>query len=391
MGQDKDARLLMRPAADEVMGSMWHIRPIDTAMKLVGLEPKSADDLDCIAQSIYERAVSDNQSAMESYADLIHLLKTRFPDFGQKADAKPGTFIEKMLNKIGEEYQDLCEDLDEELPDGERHDSSRVDQSLALTLLIGHLHNRKATNLITSYLVQEHIDTRDHLPGELFLRRTCTLLRVIGKSIDKSESGKSIMTGYFARLNTLGATKSDDGKDELVYSDEIRAEIKALQDARFNGWPLMTACIVLQLVRGLAFTHNTSLDPTTTVEGDSISVQTMAGQQCAVLKNMRLDTLNFDEARDNVAKQLGVLPERLTLTPADASEATSRVQSPQKKRGFRKIMRRLFRPVPLAGYSGGCENGVSHSQPQSLQSIIRKGSAESSDGDEYEGPKSFPF
>jgi len=219
-----------------------------------GIAVQGPDDLELMISLIIQK-VLDEPHFCETYADLVCLLRFRYPDFPPETEGKCHlSFARVLIGAVQKEFEAipsvqkrviakfggcignfllrgglLCEKI-VSFATSEPQDSQRK-RALANMRFIGNLFLREllGEKTISSVLSELLSGPEEHL-----VECACVLLQVIGCRLDATTSGKSLMTHFLARLADMG---DDAGFGSIgVLSKRLRYKIQDLQDLRARGW-----------------------------------------------------------------------------------------------------------------------------------------------------------
>jgi len=217
------------------------------AEKIAAVEVTSSEDLEIVIDLIFKKSLAEPHY-VESYADLICILKSSFPDFPSNDGGKPTTFKASVLTICQLEFEALPDSA--ELTEEERFglDPEEIDartykrksRMLANMKLVGNLFLRgllpaKVIGSVIRELLLCCADANeDEYPGEHTVECACELLMCTGHTLESMAMGKNAMQQFSGRLLELKRLSTSSGQS--VYSKRIMFLIQDVLDARAAGW-----------------------------------------------------------------------------------------------------------------------------------------------------------
>lgn len=214
--------------------------------RLADVELNDAKELEQVITIILGKALSESHYC-ETYADMVYILRTRYPEFPPEEGEKPATFRRVLLNACQNEFERLPTSLElspeetKNLVQGEidLEKKRRKDRLLANMKFIGHLFLREllAVKVIASVVhdlvgVQNY---QDGFPEEHKVECACELLVAIGHTLDDRQDGKVLMSQFIARLMDLKGSYAV-GTKNMFYSRRVQFQIQDLTELRQNRW-----------------------------------------------------------------------------------------------------------------------------------------------------------
>lgn len=307
-------------AVGTILNHIWLVKPIEAVEALADLQPSCITHLQVIAHQIL-RLVFKDEALHETYADIALHLHKCLPALPSNTTHGAIHFSQVMLDVVQHAFECLFDehlgdegdcDVLESCLDGSPAQGSdeHVELMIAMASFIGHLHIRKLG--VTGPFVLQLANLRDAEIGPHSVRCACKVLAVIGKTLDATEQGRNMLTQFLDLLYDVASSRYDKDK-----SQELHAEITAVQRARLDGWPRQRGSIVLHLERAL--THvSTSANGEDNVDdaahgGEDVVARTLSGQTLVVLKNAGVESLGSNRLRAELAEQLGVHPDRICI------------------------------------------------------------------------------
>jgi len=214
--------------------------------RLALIELRRAEELQHVIHIIFQKALAEPHYC-ETYADMVFVLRTRFPEFPAETEGeKAHTFTRVLLNTCQNEFESLptsFEPTDEERTKLSEQELSlemkrRKDKTLANMKFIGHLFLRQLLAVkVIGQVVHDLIGIREgQMPEEHMIECVCVLLQAIGHTLDGTTHGKMLMSQFAHRLIDLKRSKKADGTDNFAFSKRIQFSIQDLLDLRQNNW-----------------------------------------------------------------------------------------------------------------------------------------------------------
>jgi len=209
--------------------------------RLAMIELDTAEELQQVIATVFKKAL-DEPHYVETYADMMTALRTRYPEFPAAVEGDPpSSFTRLLLTTVQQEYESLPKTLecDDEMkakypdPDELNFQVSKMKKKfLANMKLIGQLYLRQLLSIkIIHGVLQELLfcsgKSSSH-PEEHFLECVCTLIRGIGYTLDSTEAGKHMLTNCMGRLAEL--------RKIAEYSKRVSFVVQDLMDLRRDGW-----------------------------------------------------------------------------------------------------------------------------------------------------------
>jgi len=218
--------------------------------KIAMIRPNSAQELEVIAQLIFEKAVVEPHYC-PTYAELIFNLCSAFSEFLSNDGSKSITFRSSIIDICQNEYEHVLastmrcgrternaasDDGDDEFKLASTQKKGRM---LANMTLIGHLFLRQMLPArIISSMLQELVlgngEEENSTPEEHSIECACVLLMSTGCTLDSKSSGRKSIQLVCDRMWELSSHTASKGKE--VYSKRVRFVIQDVLDTRLAGW-----------------------------------------------------------------------------------------------------------------------------------------------------------
>jgi len=205
--------------------------------RLATIELHKADELDFVIRIIFGKALAEPHYC-ETYADMVHALRSRYPEFPPEREGeKPQSFTRVLLNTCQEEFESLPQTFEATEDEKARFAADdlaiemkkRKDKILANMKFIGNLFLRNLLAVkVIGQVVHDLVGIKEKNPEEHMIECVCELLQAIGHTLDGTPNGKVLMHQFAARLMDL--------KQFTTYSRRIQFRIQDLLDLRANHW-----------------------------------------------------------------------------------------------------------------------------------------------------------
>jgi len=244
-GRDEElkrkARILLNKVSPDNLGKI--------AQDIVDAGVQSSAELEMIIGQIHEKSLKEMHYC-ETYADLVHTLHDKMPEFPNPEGGKPLTFKKSLINVCQEEFDQISRqnESSEALEVTEGMSAEDIDfkrnqvkkRILGLMKFIGHLYLRKllSAKIILS-IIQDlagcDSDAGDK-PADHIVECICELLTNVGYTLEheQGDTGKKGLGQVFGRLKDLKSMKGKDNKPS--YKPRIQFTIQDLLDCRAAGW-----------------------------------------------------------------------------------------------------------------------------------------------------------
>mmetsp|Transcript_46933 Transcript_46933/g.124170 ORF Transcript_46933/g.124170 Transcript_46933/m.124170 type:complete len:714 (+) Transcript_46933:72-2213(+) len=208
------------------------------SIQLATITITSAAELQFVISIIFTKALQEPHY-VSTYADMMTVLRTCYPEFPDEDGVRPKTFTRLLLGTVQSEYESLPKTLDptedqKEMflddPEGLAMQTLRIKKKvLANMKLIGHLYLRQLLSVkIIQAVARELLFCEDRAgedPEEHFLECMCELITTIGFTVDSTDSGRAFMTNCVGRLTDLRRSAKYSKRTQLLLLDvlELRA------------------------------------------------------------------------------------------------------------------------------------------------------------------------
>jgi hypothetical protein len=211
-------------------------------MTLVKTPVHTVEELEHVVRIIFSKALAELDK-IETHADLIFSLRTRYPEFPPSHEGERAwNFTRMLLNMCQNEFESLPELLD---PTQQEKQKAKA---LALMRFIGNLFLRGmlAVKVIVE-VVHDLIRVKPAPIEEHLIECACELMKVSMRpgrfSLNNTKRNK-LVTGFSRRLifirlmNIKHETDPNTGKS--VFSEAITSHIKDVIDMRGRNWQAKT-------------------------------------------------------------------------------------------------------------------------------------------------------
>mmetsp|Transcript_42480 Transcript_42480/g.96571 ORF Transcript_42480/g.96571 Transcript_42480/m.96571 type:complete len:567 (-) Transcript_42480:151-1851(-) len=230
LGLKRQVQSLLNKIAPENLTTISH--------QLATITITSAGELQFVISIIFTKALQEPHY-VSTYADMMTVLRTCYPEFPDEDGVRPKTFTRLLLGTVQSEYESLPKTLDPtedqkdmfaDDPQGLAMETLRIKkQVLANMKLIGHLYLRQLLSVkIIQAVARELLFCEDRAgedPEEHFLECMCELITTIGFTVDSTDSGRAFMTNCIGRLTDLRRSAKYSKRTQLLLLDvlELRA------------------------------------------------------------------------------------------------------------------------------------------------------------------------
>lgn len=200
----------------------------------------SLGELESVIVLIFHKALAEPHYC-ETYADLVHCLKSEMPEFLSSEGGKPVTFKSLLLTVCQIEFESMprtfssvSESLD--VQEHAVHPPAGKKRFLANMKFIGHLFLRQliSTKVISSIVKDLMLFDSTEAPEEPIIECVCELLCSIGLTLEANHVGQIAVTQVCGRMLELKSSLSKVGM--CLYSKRVQFVIQDLLDTRSAGW-----------------------------------------------------------------------------------------------------------------------------------------------------------
>lgn len=216
--------------------------------RVAEVEVRNVEELEMVISIFFAKALAEPHYC-ETYADLVFVLKTAFPEFPNPEGSKPVTFKSTLLDICQREFEAMPTSFKPTKEDEEKFGKEEIefrrkkakDRVLANMKFIGHLFLRQllSAKVIGSVIQELTLCNRaQEVPQEHVIECACELLTNIGYTLDAMPAGAHALTQVCGRLKELKGRKGENGK--LVLSKRVQFQIQDLLDIRSAGWAKKT-------------------------------------------------------------------------------------------------------------------------------------------------------
>jgi len=139
------------------------------------------------------------------------------------ANDKPKTFTRILLNVTKDKFEEVVKQI--AAPSQSEAMTERVFcQLIPLVSFIGHLYVRRLVAMrVIAQVVHDLVGVRDIQPHENLIFCVTELMYIVGRTMDASVQGSTLMDQFLQRLENYAATRASAGTDEAFYPQDVRA------------------------------------------------------------------------------------------------------------------------------------------------------------------------
>jgi len=274
---------------------------------------QSVGELQLVIGLVFRKALAEPHYC-ESYADLVHHLKTEMPEFLLEGEVKPVTFKSALINVCQDEFENMPRTLAPTPEEATQCDADELQfkqgqqkaRFLANMKFIGHLFLRELlpTKIIASVIQDLMMVESADAPEEHVVECICEVLNAIGYTLEQKPVGKATIVQVCGRMLDLKQRKTNEGKG--VYSKRIQFAIQDILDTRKAGWTKKVFKIAARTKEEIRLEQERQIREQTAGKDVSVAEVVVAGQRPAYLGDIHTKRTNADV--DQKAAQV-VVPE----------------------------------------------------------------------------------
>lgn len=210
--------------------------------QLAQIDLKRRQDLELVIRIIFEKALAEPHWC-ETYADMVFLLRDKYPEFPPETEGEPVQTFTRMLLDICqatfESFPSSFEPSPEAKKNMDEEDLCKIIREklrmLANMKFIGNLFLRQLLGVrVIGQVVYALIGMSASPPEDHKIECVCELLHTIGHELDGQKHGRQLLLEFIARLLELKRLTTTDGKP--YYSKRTQFQIQELLDLRKNSW-----------------------------------------------------------------------------------------------------------------------------------------------------------
>ena len=216
---------------------------------LIGIQLRNVEDLKCIAQAIFKKAIAEPAHG-ETCARIAFGLMERYPEFPPENERqKPVCFTRALLTICQEEYEEMVSMLstfEASLQDEAKFPRAEAEQAelsrrrrmmLACVSFIGHLYlERLLAVRVIGQVVHDLIGVKrgDNPPPEPHaINCALQLLTLVGRTLDAQPNGVVLLNRVAERLRALPLLQV---AGLPCYSPQVRFAIHDVLRCRRDAW-----------------------------------------------------------------------------------------------------------------------------------------------------------
>jgi len=199
-------------------------------MTLVKTPVHTAQELEHVVRIIYSKALAEPDS-IETHADMIFSLRTRYPEFPPAHEGKRVCSFTRILTTIcQEEFEKIPTSLDP-------FALKRKAKALALMKLIGNLCLRQMIAVkAIGWVLHDLLGARRlyRRSGEHLIECACELLKIVGFTLENTRHGNLILSQAMMNLMCWRNLKKTSGTS--VLSKAVTSQIQDVINKRGRNW-----------------------------------------------------------------------------------------------------------------------------------------------------------
>jgi len=200
--------------------------------KLADIELRCLEELRFVINIVFRKALSEPHYC-STYADMMTVLRTCYPEFPGEDGSRPHSFTRLLLHTVQAEYEALPKTVE---PTPEMVAMASNAEELALQVialkkrflanmkLIGHLFLRSLISIkIIEAVMNEllYCGGEYEPPSEHFVECVCELITSVGYTVDESAAGVVFMSQWCDRLYELQMTAGYSKRSQLMIMDVL--------------------------------------------------------------------------------------------------------------------------------------------------------------------------
>eukprot|EP01053_Blabericola_migrator_P011933 Blabericola_migrator_1__11932@NODE_729_length_6710_cov_177_288876_g525_i0_p1_GENE_NODE_729_length_6710_cov_177_288876_g525_i0NODE_729_length_6710_cov_177_288876_g525_i0_p1_ORF_typecomplete_len902_score168_18MIF4G/PF02854_19/4_8e38Sec15/PF04091_12/19Sec15/PF04091_12/0_47_NODE_729_length_6710_cov_177_288876_g525_i01482853 len=212
---------------------------IATALSNEVQKTQNVQELAIVMEEVHSKSVREPNFS-EMYADLVLVLRAKSPVFPSADSDKPDTFQRLLITKCQQEFDQMKDFANLDLPEEERKDMTEEDietervkrktRTLGNMRFIGELNLRRVVVNVALASILAKLIKGDPFPPAHVVECVCELLTTVGYHMDHSdkEGEKGHLNAVFCHLRSF--------HEQKVYESRIDFKIQDLLELRESDW-----------------------------------------------------------------------------------------------------------------------------------------------------------